>query len=50
MSDIEQTIVVVLVVVTVRREVNRVNPDSVCNLDADVVASVGKDLANLQTE
>jgi hypothetical protein len=47
MGDVEQTIVVVLVVVTVRRELDRVDPDTVRSLDGDVVTSIGKDLADL---
>jgi hypothetical protein len=40
-SDIEETIIVVLVVVAVRGEVERVDPDAVGSLDTNGVTSFG---------
>lgn len=46
-GDIKQTIVVVLVVVTVRGQIQVVEPDVVGGLDGDGVTVVGEDLADL---
>lgn len=47
MGDIEQTIIVVLVVVPVRGQVCVVDPDVVRGLDGDRVTIVGQDLGDL---
>ena len=49
MSEVEQTIVVVLVVILVGPELDRVNPDAVCSLDTDVIAGTSQDLVDLYT-
>jgi hypothetical protein len=45
--DVEETVVVVLVMITVGREVNVVDPDAVRGLDAKSVTSLGEYNANL---
>jgi hypothetical protein len=46
--DVEKSVVVVLVVVPVRREVEVVDPHLGCLLDADGIAGVGEDLGDLE--
>jgi hypothetical protein len=48
-SDIEKTIIVVLVVSLVRPDLNRVNPNTVRSLDADVITGISQYLVNLHT-
>jgi hypothetical protein len=47
-SDINETIVVVLVVSSVTGDIDVIDPDIVSLLDTDGVTSISKDLANLQ--
>jgi hypothetical protein len=47
-SDVEQAVVVVLVVVAVRGEIDVVDPDLGGFLDTDGIASAGEDLADLE--
>lgn len=48
MSDIDKTVVVVLVVVSVARHVNVVDPDIVGDLDANCVTNISDDLRDFE--
>jgi hypothetical protein len=45
--DVKETIIVILVVVTVRREIKMVDPDAVGGLNGDSITSRSEDLADL---